>query len=506
MFLNHCSYFRPLLKRSLERNDTAFGKSTFQTPLNQLSSCLPTSGTVKPLAAVPGVEHFHPIPVLIYNRVGITTIQINIRTHFMTASIRLFLLSALIFILAACGSSAPTETEPTAQEINPDDVIATVVSVVDDQIDQWQDERIDGETDGQTSSDTVDIDEIIRAVVATLEPRLIQQNPTVQISNQADALANEEDLQETLIDLYRRSNPSVVYILTNVGSGSGFVYSDEGYVVTNNHVIEDSPAYEIVFANGERRRGDLIGRDVDSDLAVLDVEDLPTGVEPLPLAGADDIQVGQFVVAIGNPFGEQGSMSLGIVSGLDRSIRSRRTTSAGGGYTLPEVIQTDAPINPGNSGGPLFNLDGEVVGVNSAIASTTGANTGVGFAIPVAAVRQIIPHLIADGGYEYPYLGVSFVDQLSLADQQALDLPSTLGVYVLTTTQDGPADKAGMRGASTNSRGGDLIVRLDDVEVKDFSDLNSYLVFNTMVGQTIKVTVLRGDQEIVLDVMLGARP
>lgn len=430
----------------------------------------------------------------------------------MIAKIRLFLLPALILILAACGSSAPAESEQTAQEISPDDVIATVVSAVDDRIDQWQAGQTGGQTSSEQSSDErssledVDIDEIIRAVVATLEPRLTQPDPTVQISNQAVALADEEDLQETLIDLYRKSNPSVVYILTNVGSGSGFVYSDEGYVVTNNHVIENSPVYEVVFANGERRRGDLIGRDVDSDLAVLDVEDLPTGVDPLPLAGADDIQVGQFVVAIGNPFGEQGSMSLGIVSGLDRSIRSTRTTAAGGGYTLPEVIQTDAPINPGNSGGPLFNLDGEVVGVNSAIASTTGANTGVGFAIPVAAVRQIIPHLIADGSYEYPYLGVSFVDQLSLADRQALDLPSTQGVYILTTTQDGPAAKAGLRGASSNSRGGDLIVRLDDVEVKDFSDLNSYLVFHTMVGQTIEVTVLRGDEEVVLDVQLGARP
>ncbi len=422
----------------------------------------------------------------------------------MIAKIRLFLLPALILILAACGSSTPADSEQIAQEISPDDVIATVVSAVEGRIEQWQ----NGQNDERSSlaDQTVDVDEIIRSVVATLEPRLIQKEPVMQISNQAVALADEGGLQETLIDLYQNANPSVVYIITNFGSGSGFVYSAEGYVVTNNHVIDSASGYEVVFANGERRSGDLVGRDVDSDLAVLAVDSLPSGVEPLPLAGEDDIQVGQFVVAIGNPFGEQGSMSLGIVSGLDRSLRSQRTTSAGGGFTLPEVIQTDAPINPGNSGGPLFNLDGEVVGVNSAIASTTGANTGVGFAIPVAAVRQIIPHLITDGSYEYPYLGVSFVDQLSLADQQALDLPSNLGVYVLTTTQDGPAARAGLRGASSNSRGGDLIVRLDDVDVKDFSDLNSYLVFHTMVGQTIKVTVLRGDQEVVLNVELGARP
>jgi len=426
----------------------------------------------------------------------------------MTAQLRLFLLPALILILAACGPSAPSETQPIAQEINPDDVVATVVSTIEGRLEQSPDGQSPNErsSDEHSSTESVDIEEILRSVVATLEPRLTQQEQRVQIATQSVKLAEEEGLQETLIDLYLKANPAVVFIITNFGSGSGFVYNDEGNIVTNNHVIEDGGSYEVVFANGERRSGDLVGRDVDSDLAVLGVEDLPAGVEPLPLAGADDILVGQFVVAIGNPFGEQGSMSLGIVSGLNRSLRSQRTTAAGGGYTLPEVIQTDAPINPGNSGGPLINLDGKVVGVNSAIASTTGANTGVGFAIPVAAVRQIIPHLIADSAYEYPYLGVSFVDQLSLADQVALDLPSTQGVYVLTTTQDGPADKAGMRGASSNSRGGDLIVRLDDVDVKDFSDLNSYLVFHTMVGQTIKVTVLRGDQEVVLDVKLGARP
>ena len=179
-----------------------------------------------------------------------------------------------------------------------------------------------------------------------------------------------------------------------VGSGSGFVYSAEGYIVTNSHVVADADTFEVVFANGQRESADLIGADVDADLAVIKVDELPGGVEPLPLAEPGNLRVGQFVAAIGNPFGEQGSMSLGIVSGLDRSLRSQREGGVGSQYSLPEVIQTDAPINPGNSGGPLLNLKGEVVGVNAAIRTLTGTNSGVGFSIPVDAVRQIVPSLI----------------------------------------------------------------------------------------------------------------
>jgi len=210
----------------------------------------------------------------------------------------------------------------------------------------------------------------------------------------------------------------------STASGSGFVYDEAGIIITNDHVADAGRSYEVIFANGERQRAELVGADADGDLAVLQVDRLPDGVDPLPLAEADDVQVGQFVVAIGSPFGEQGSMSLGIVSGLGRSLPSQRGTTSGSTYSLPQVIQTDAPINPGNSGGPLLNLDGEVVGVNAAIASTTGANSGVGFAIPVAAVRQIVPGLIERGEYVYPYMGVSFDDQVSLDEQSIYGVPS----------------------------------------------------------------------------------
>jgi len=197
---------------------------------------------------------------------------------------------------------------------------------------------------------------------------------------------------------------------------------------------------------------------------------------------------------------------MGIISGLDRSLRSRRSANANP-YSLPEVIQTDAPINPGNSGGPLLNLNAEVVGVNSAIATTTGANSGVGFSIPVAAVRRIVPSLIAGGSYDYPYLGISFADEISLSEQTALDLPQTQGAYVLGVASGSPADRAGIIAADPNSgRGGDLIVQIDSQPIIDFSDLNGYLVFNTAVGQKLTIKLLRQGKPVTLTLTLGARP
>ena len=264
----------------------------------------------------------------------------------------------------------------------------------------------------------------------------------------------------------------------------------------------------MVFANGERRAATVVGADADGDLAVIRVEGLPAGVFPLPLAAADDIAVGQFVVAIGNPFGEQGSMSLGIVSGLGRSLTSQRAQLGNGSsYRLPSVIQTDAPINPGNSGGPLLNLDGQVVGINAAIASTTGTNSGVGFSIPVAAIQRIVPNLIAVGQHVYSYLGAGFDDEISLADQSLYGLPQTQGAYVVSVTSGSPAEQAGLRAANQNSgRGGDLIVAIDNQAIADFQDLNRHLVFNTSPGQTIQLSVLRDGQVQTVPLTLGERP
>lgn len=362
-----------------------------------------------------------------------------------------------------------------------------------------------------TETTAIDEDAIAVRVLAEVQAQLATaqaQESLANIAYEANTALNTSDLEATLINLYQQANPAVVYIVVpSVGSGSGFVYSEDGYIVTNNHVVSGSRNFEVVFANGDRMAAELVGTDVDSDLAVIKVDQLPEGVKPLPLANSDEAQVGQMVVAIGNPFGEQGSMSLGIVSGLGRSLESQRQLSGGSSYSLPDVIQTDAPINPGNSGGPLLNLAGQVVGINSAIASTTGSNSGVGFAIPVNAVRRIVPSLIADGSYAYPYMGAAFDAEVSLEEQSVYGVSQTQGAYVISVTPGSPAEKAGLITADpTTGRGGDLIIAIDGLPIQDFGDMNKYLVFNTSVGQTVELTVLRGEETVTLSLTLGERP
>ncbi len=353
-------------------------------------------------------------------------------------------------------------------------------------------------TPSETTSTSPELQKLVQEEVAR---QLATRMPVTYGSALLDG-----DLQTTLIQLYARVNPAVVYIITDVGSGSGFVYDTEGHIVTNNHVVANSSQYEVVFSDGTRQAGTLVGADADSDLAVLKVDQLPAGVTPLPLA-EQDVQVGQFVVAIGNPFGEQGSMTFGIVSGLGRSLPSQRTALGGSTYVLPMVIQTDAPINPGNSGGPLVNLAGEVVGINAAIATLTGTGSGVGYSIPALAVKRIVPALIQEGKYTYPYMGVLFDGDLSLEDMQTYGLTQTAGAYVLSVTAGSPAEKAGLRGTDpVTRRGGDLVIALDDVQVRNFGDLNAYLVFHCSVGQTVQVTVIRDGKTVTLPLKLGARP
>ncbi len=351
----------------------------------------------------------------------------------------------------------------------------------------------------------------LQPTAAPLESPAPVQNAS--IADQQGLMALE--LEEQLIDLYARVNPSVVHILVYtsldefvpLGSGSGFVYSADGTIVTNNHVVEDGSEFEVVFFDGSRRRAEVVGTDVDSDLAVIKVDSLPETARVVELGDSEQLKVGQLVIAIGNPFGEQGSMSMGIVSGLGRSLESqRRLDGSGGRYSLPEVIQTDAPINPGNSGGPLITLAGQVVGVNSAIRSTTGVNSGVGFSIPVNAVARIVPKLIEAGEYIYSYMGVQ-IQTLNLNTQELFGLPQVQGAYVTGVTEDGPADDAGLVPADLNDgTGGDLIVAIDGQPIQDTEALIAYLVFNTEVGQTIDLSVIRGGETISLPLTLGARP
>jgi 2-alkenal reductase len=341
----------------------------------------------------------------------------------------------------------------------------------------------------------------------------VPTNEAPVINTQNAAVSPE--IESVLISLYERTHSSVVHIMVYtsandalpLGSGSGFVYDNQGHIVTNNHVVEDGFVFEVIFSTGDRRRAEVVGRDVDSDLAVIKVDSLPEGVQALPLGNSDEIQVGQFVVAIGNPFAEQVSMAVGIISGLSRSLESQRALEDPTlRYSLPEVIQTDAPINPGNSGGPLLNLQGEVLGVNSAIRSTTGFNSGVGFSIPVNAVRRIIPSLITNGSYVYSYMGVQ-IRSLNLNIQEQLGLPQVTGAYLSGVTPDGPADNADLIPANeTDGRGGDLIIAIDGQPILDTEGLIAYLVFHTEVGQTVNLTVLRGDETITVPVTLSARP
>ncbi len=336
--------------------------------------------------------------------------------------------------------------------------------------------------------------------------------PITTVSDTIAPSVQVQDLQSALTAVYEQANPSVVYIIVPPAvSGSGFVYSEDGYIVTNNHVVAEGRSYEVVFANGEREEATLVGSDVDSDLAVLKVDSLPKGVTPLALADPTTLRVGQFVVAIGNPFGEQGSMSFGIISGLGRSLASQRDQITQGSgfssYSLPQVIQTDAPINPGNSGGPLLNLNGEVVGVNAAIASTTGVGSGVGFSIPVEALDRIIPRLIDEGDYTYPYIGAGFDNDVSLQELDLYGLNQTEGAYVVSVTPNSPADEAGLIAADPQTaQGGDLIVQIDDATINTFADLNAYLVFHTEVGDTIDITVIRDGKTVEVPLTLGARP
>ncbi len=352
-------------------------------------------------------------------------------------------------------------------------------------------------------------------VVVTVE---VPSNEAVSLPSPVDLLAS----QDTLINLYESAHKGVVAIrvLTEAGQGlgSGFVIDKEGHVVTNYHVVENQTHLEVAFASGYKARGEVIGTDLDSDLAVVRVDAPQEELFPLKMGDSDSIRVGQTVIAIGNPFGLEGTMTLGIVSGLGRTMPSLHSTADGSSFTAGDIIQTDTAINPGNSGGPLLNLAGEVIGVNQAIRTTSftpdgePVNSGVGFAVSINIAKRVVPYLIADGKYDYPYLGIFSTNELTLLDQEALDLPRSTGVYVTSVSEGGPADRAGVRGGNRNSgipgiqAGGDLIIGIDGRPVLTFNDLIGYLVANKSPGDTVVLTILRNGEEINLELTLEKRP
>lgn len=349
--------------------------------------------------------------------------------------------------------------------------------------------------------------------IFTAQPQVETDGRTPEISS---FLGNADVFPVSLEDLYDRVSPGVVNIrvfaerngMVGQGAGSGFILDHEGHIITNNHVVADATIVSVIYANGIEARAEIVGTDADSDLAVIKVENLIPDAHPLPLGDSDDVDVGEWVIAIGNPFGNQNSLSTGIVSALGRTIPTG--TSA---FSIPQSIQTDAAINPGNSGGPLINLFGQVIGVNAQIA-TSGerANSGVGFSIPVNILRMVAPVLIEQGSYDWPWLGVEGTD-VNLAIVQGNDLATQQGAYINAVVEGGPAEKAGLKG-STGTReidgilgpvGGDVVIEADGVPINSFSDLLVSIAFKNP-GEMIDLVLLRDGELVEVTVKLEARP
>lgn len=380
------------------------------------------------------------------------------------------------------------------------------------------------------------------------------QTGSIQPVSQAVPLAQVQvptslsAFQDTFEQIYTKVNPSVVNIQTVVSAtassggnqgnspfgnpfnspfsnpnqnpggsalGSGFVWDVQGHIVTNNHVISGASKITVTFSDGSVYDATVVGADPNADLAVLKVNAPASLLVPVEVTDSAQVKVGQIAVAIGNPFGLSGTMTEGIVSALQRSLPVGENQTSGPTYSIPDIIQTDASINPGNSGGVLVDDQGRLIGVTAAIESSTNSNSGIGFVIPSAIVKKVVPGLISTGKYDHPWLGISGTD-LTPDLTSANNLPSTQrGVLVVTIVSGGPAEKAGIQGstqANSNSNiqatptGGDIIVGIDNQPVKSFGDLSSYLFNNAKPGQTVTLNILRSGQQRSVQVTLGTLP
>jgi S1-C subfamily serine protease len=327
--------------------------------------------------------------------------------------------------------------------------------------------------------------------------------------------------EQIIINVYKKAAPSVVNIKTQVlqwdfffgvypeeGAGSGFVYDKEGHIVTNYHVVEGAQSIEVSFGEDLSVPAEVVGTDPLNDLAVLKVDVPPDKLVPVELGDSSTLQVGQWAIAIGNPFGRfERTLTVGVVSALNRTLELES------GRIIRNLIQTDAAINPGNSGGPLLDSKGRVIGVNTAIVSPSRASAGVGFAIPVNVLKRVVPELIAYGRYRHPWLGVvGYTITPTLA--RRLNLPVDQGVLVAQVYRGSPAHKAGIRGAKDQvvigSRiilvGGDIITAIDNTPIKGMDFLNAYLEDNTQVGQTVELSILRDGKPLKVKVVLEEEP
>lgn len=348
----------------------------------------------------------------------------------------------------------------------------------------------------------------IQQKLGAIETSLADQGLQLKnLENQIDifAVLNETGLLPWP-QIYNQMKHSVVLVETESGLGSGFVYDQFGRIITNYHVVEDASSIQVTFLDGNITDATIIGEDPYSDLAVISVTPI-TKLHPVVIGDSSKLVVGEPVAAMGNPFGLSDTMTVGIVSALDRTLE------APGRYTIIDVIQIDAAINPGNSGGPLVNLAGQVIGINTAITSEGGDFSGVGFAIASDSITREIDDLILFGDYKHPWMGISGLD-VDIAIAQYIGLEKAQGVLLWDVIQGGPADIAGLQGGETSINlggrdiliGGDIVIGIDDQAIRKINDLIVYVERNKSPGDNIDVTVIRDGQEITTELTLGERP
>ena len=339
----------------------------------------------------------------------------------------------------------------------------------------------------------------------TSEPGVL---PAVDESNQLNSPID-------FAKLYQDVRPSVVSVMSEtfngVEIGTGFVLDDEGHIATSYHVVQTESDIEVKFWSGEISSASLVGKDVRSDLAVLKLDS--TGVElvPLEFGVSDNLKIGQSVAAIGDPFGLEGTMTTGIISGAGQGLRYFREVLGRGADFLGEIIVTDAPINPGNSGGPLIDASGEVIGIIKTVVTAKGNNqpAGIAFALPIDIAKPIINSLVENGDYSHPDLGFFAADQFTLEEVESLGLPFAYGIYITEITAGGPADDAGLvagyneSGTTDLLPGGDIILAVDKMELENFDQLIAYVIKYKQPGDVIQFTVLREEEEFVVPLVIG---
>lgn len=412
----------------------------------------------------------------------------------------------LIFLLAGCGAAAETADPTTTDTAAALEVTETTVEAADDVVSASA--VVESETTVQQAED----DEIITE--DTYIDIYEQLNPSVVNIRVVGAAV---DLQSQFPDLFPEmpelpeDHPDFV---PPQSVGSGFVYDADGHIVTNNHVVAGAERVVVTFVDGTEVEAEIVGTDPGSDLAVIKVDVEADSLRPVTLADSDTLRVGQLVAAIGNPFGLDGSMSTGIVSGLGRLLGSDARTPSGASFSIPNIIQTDTAINPGNSGGPLLNLDGEVVGVNTAIRSLSGGFQGIGYAVPANTVQQVVPQLIENGRIDYPWLGI-LGTTLNSDLAQAMDLDADQrGVLIIEVVDDSPADAANLQGSDETATidgapvdvGGDVIVAMNGEPIEDIDELIAYITAETAVGDDVTVQILRDGELQDVTVTMQARP